>query len=242
MPAIHRLGADSIPVDGSGKGELRRATESRLETTPKAALGLHPRFSTRLFFLALILASTSAIRLAMLDAAGVAVEAVAPGVDEAALKGGANPEATALLLAEAKARAVSAARPGEWTIGADSLVSVGGRTFDKPRDRAEAAEHLRFFSGKPLRLISAVALALDGRVDWSVADEAVFRVRELSESFIDSYLAAEWPEVAYCVGVFRMEGRGVQLFSAIHGSHFTILGMPLLPLLDALRERRLMPS
>ena len=91
-------------------------------------------------------------------------------------------------------------------------------------------------------MVSAAALALDGRVEWSIADEAVLAVRELNEGFIDSYLDAEWPEVGYCVGVFRMEGRGAQLFSAIEGSHFTILGLPLLPLLEALRERRLIAS
>jgi septum formation protein len=192
--------------------------------------------------LALILASTSPIRRAILAAAGVDVEAVAPGVDEAALKGGSESGALALLLAEAKARAVSAGRPGAWTIGGDSLVSVEGRLLDKPRDRDEAAEHLRIFSGKSIRLVSAAALARDGRAEWSTVDEATLRVRELSDSFIDSYLAAEWPEVGYCVGVFRMEGRGVQLFSSIEGSHFTILGLPLLPLLEALRERRLIAS
>ena len=90
-------------------------------------------------------------------------------------------------------------------------------------------------------LTSAVALARDGRVDWSHADTARLRVRDLSDAFIASYLAAEWPEVAYCVGVFRLEGRGVQLFEAIDGNHFTILGMPLLPLLGALRTRGLAP-
>ena len=192
--------------------------------------------------MALILASTSAIRLAMLEAAGIAVEVVPPGIDEAEFKGASRPDSLALLLAEAKARAASEKRPGEWTIGGDSIVSVDGRLFDKPASREEAADHLRFFSGKSIRLVSAAALARDGRVDWSVADEAVLGVRELSDGFIESYLRAEWPEVGYCVGVFRMEGRGVQLFSTIEGSHFTILGLPLLPLLGALRERRLIAS
>jgi septum formation protein len=178
----------------------------------------------------------------MLEAAGIAVEVVAPGVDEAEFKGALRPDSLALLLAETKARAASEKRPGEWTIGGDSIVSVDGRLFDKPASREEAADHLRFFSGKSMRLVSAAALARDGRVDWSVADEAVLGVRELSDGFIESYLAAEWPEVGYCVGVFRMEGRGVQLFSTIEGSHFTILGLPLLPLLGALRERRLIAS
>ena len=89
---------------------------------------------------------------------------------------------------------------------------------------------------------SAVALARNGKSDWSIADQARLKVRELSEPFISSYLDAEWPEVGYCVGVFRIEGRGVQLFDRIEGSHFTILGMPLLPLLAALRKRGLAPS
>ncbi|MEO7654847.1 MAG: nucleoside triphosphate pyrophosphatase [Sphingomicrobium sp.] len=192
--------------------------------------------------MALILASTSPIRRAMLEAAGVIVEAVAPGVDEAALKDGREPDALVKRLAEAKALAISERRPGDWVIGSDSLVSVGGRMFDKPRDRVEAAAHLRLFSGKAIELTSGAALARDGRVDWSSSDQAVLHVRDLSDAFIETYLEAEWPDVGYCVGVFRMESRGVQLFSAITGSHFTILGMPLLPLLGALRARGLIAA
>ncbi|WP_310468517.1 Maf family protein, partial [Sphingomonas sp.] len=124
----------------------------------------------------------------------------------------------------------------------DSVVTVDGRTFDKPASCAEAAEHLRFFSGKPMTLTSAVALACDGEIDWSVSDSATLHLRILSDEFIAAYLDAEWPAVAGCVGVFRMEGRGVTLFSSVEGSHFTILGMPLLPLLGALRERGVLPS
>jgi septum formation protein len=141
-------------------------------------------------------------------------------------------------LAEAKAVSV----PGEWVIGSDSVVSAGGRLFDKPRDRDDAVEHLRFFSGKEMQLTSAVALASGGRLDWSHAQTARLQVRRLSEAFIAEYLDAEWPEVGYTVGVFRLEGRGVQLFDRIDGDHFTILGMPLLPLLGALRTRGLLPA
>lgn len=190
--------------------------------------------------MALILASTSPIRRAMLEAARVEVEALPPGVDEAALKSGADAKSIARVLAEAKAVAVSKRRHSDWVIGSDSTVSVDGRTFDKPADRAEAADHLRFFSGKPMTLTSAVALARDGESDWSVTDSATLHLRILSDEFLASYLDAEWPDVGYCVGVFRMEGRGVQLFEAIEGSHFTILGMPLLPLLGALRARGLL--
>jgi len=190
--------------------------------------------------LALILASGSPIRRQMLAAAGVAFEVIAPGIDESAIKAGDDePAAIALGLAEAKARAIDAP---SWIIGSDSVVSVDGRRFDKPADRDQAAEHLRFFSGKTMVLTSAVALAKGGTVDWSIADEARLRVRTLSEDFIRHYLDAEWPDVAYCVGVFRMEGRGVTLFDRVDGDHFTILGMPLLPLLGALRERGLVTA
>ena len=145
------------------------------------------------------------------------------------------------MLAEGKAASF---QPGaeDWVIGSDSVVTIDGWSFSKPRDRDEAAEHLRSFSGRTMLLSSAVALANQGRIDWSHAETARLDVRPLSDAFIESYLDQEWPEVGYCVGVFRMEGRGVTLFERVEGSHFTILGMPLLPLLAALRDRGLMPS
>ena len=188
--------------------------------------------------LTLILASTSIVRAQMLGAAGVAHEVRAPALDEGAIKqnfvgdGG----TLALWLAEAKAQSV-AAGPGDWVIGSDSTISVDGRLYSKPRDRAQAAEHLAAFSGRPMLLASAVALARSGRLEWSHCDTATLEVRSLSAQFIADYLDVEWPEVAYCVGVFRMEGRGVTLFAQVEGDHFTILGMPLIPLLAALRER-----
>ena len=175
----------------------------------------------------------------MLDAAGVEYQATRPQVDEDELKLGlTHLEDMALQLASAKAVSI----PGEWVIGSDSVVSAGGRLFDKPRDRDEAAEHLRFFSGKPMQLTSAVALAHGGTLDWSHVESATLQVRPLSEDFIAEYLDAEWPEVGYTVGVFRLEARGVQLFDRIDGDHFTILGMPLIPLLGALRARGLLSS
>ena len=180
----------------------------------------------------------------MLSAAGVAHLVDPPRVDESAIKGSHNGDDRELALALAGAKAVetSLRHSQNWTIGGDSLVSVGGRRFDKPADRNEAESHLRYFSGKEMRLTSAVALVRGGVIDWSHADQAILRIRPLSEDFIHTYLDAEWPEVGYCVGVFRMEGRGVTLFDAVDGDHFTILGMPLLPLLAALRDRGLMPS
>ena len=202
-----------------------------------------PRLFHKVVHLPLILASTSPIRAAMLDQAGVDHEVRAPSVDEEAVKKVqvGDDRALARSLAEAKALSVSA-DPGDWVIGSDSVVSVNGRLYSKPRDRAAAAAHLAAFSGRAMLLSSAVALARAGRVEWSHAETARLEVRTLSPSFIDRYLDAEWPGVAYCVGVFRMEGRGVTLFDRVEGSHFTILGMPLIPLLGALRERELLPS
>jgi len=186
----------------------------------------------------LILASTSAIRRQMLNAAGVEFEARKPNVDEDEVKGQSN-DAVKIASELAAAKAISIGGT-DWVIGSDSVISVGSRLFDKPRDRNEAAEHLRFFSGKTMNLTSAVALARAGKTDWLHAETATLEVRPISEAFILDYLDAEWPEVGYTVGVFRLEARGVQLFSTIDGDHFTVLGMPLLPLLEALRERGLL--
>jgi septum formation protein len=175
----------------------------------------------------------------MLDAAGVDYEPIGPQVDEDELKLGLT---DAREIAERLAGAKAVSVPGDWVIGSDSVVGCAGRLFSKPRDREEAAEHLRFFSGKPMLLTSAVALACGGTLDWSHVETAALQVRPLSERFIADYLDAEWPEVGYTVGVFRLEGRGVQLFDNIDGDHFTILGMPLLPLLKALRERGLVST
>lgn len=173
----------------------------------------------------------------MLDAAGVQYDAVKPQVDEEELKLGlSDAHEIALRLAVAKAISV----PGEWVIGSDSTVTCNGRLFNKPRDRDEAADHLQFFSGNAIHLTSSVALARGGVLDWSHVETARLEVRLLSRSFISDYLDAEWPEVGYTVGVFRLEARGVQLFDRIDGDHFTILGMPLIPLLGALRERGLL--
>lgn len=193
----------------------------------------------------LILASGSASRKAMLEAAGVRFEVASPDVDERALEAemaDAEAEEIAQALAAAKAASVSALRPGMPVLGSDSLVEVEGRRFDKPESREQAAEHLRFFSGRTITLHSAAALAQDGRIVWVGSDFARLRLRKLSDAFIESYLDTEWPSVSYCVGVFRIEGPGVQLFSSVMGDQFTVLGMPLLQVLAALRERGILPE
>ena len=187
----------------------------------------------------IILASKSASRRAMLDAAGVVYEAVPAGIDERALENalpGHGPQRLALALAQAKAQAIARDHPQALVLGSDSLVAVDGRRFDKPASRDHAGEHLRFFSGRTMELHSAAALVRGGSVVWSHSDVARLAVRTLSEAFIEDYLSHEWPAVAGCVGVFRIEARGVQLFEAIEGDHFTVLGMPLLPVLGALRQ------
>jgi septum formation protein len=193
----------------------------------------------------IVLASKSASRREMLEAAGVAFEAAPAAIDERAVEAGlagSDPAATAFALAEAKALAVSHERPDRLVLGSDSLVVCAGRRFDKPASRAEAAAHLAWFSGRTLELHSAAALARDGAMLWRGGDVAQLAVRALSRAFIESYLDAEWPAVGQCVGVFRIEGRGVQLFDSIAGDHFIVLGMPLLPVLGALRARGELPA
>ena len=191
----------------------------------------------------IVLASKSPSRRAMLEAAGVPFRCQPAPLDERAVERQAedkSPGAVARVLAEAKAMAVDGG--GDRVLGSDSLVSVEGRRFDKPASRDEAADHLACFSGRTMELHSAAAIARDRELVWSQTDVARLRVRELSPAFIEEYLDAEWPAVAGCVGVFRIEARGVQLFSAIEGDYFTVLGMPLLAVLGALRDLGELPA
>lgn len=196
----------------------------------------------------LVLASQSASRRAMLEAACVPFEAVAAQVDEASAKdalvaGGTSPRDLADALAELKALKVSRMTPGALVLGSDSLIALAdGSLLDKPGTRDEAAEHLRRMSGATHDLYSAAVIAENGRPVWRFVDRAKLHVRALSEDFIKSYLDQEWPAIGGCVGCFRIEGPGAQLFSKIEGSHFTVLGMPLLPLLDYCRTRGILTS
>lgn len=188
----------------------------------------------------LILASKSASRRAMLDAAGVTYDAMPADIDERAIEEGlrgATPAEIAEALSVAKAAALASEHRGALVLGSDSLVVVEGRRFDKPTSRGNAAEHLSYFSGKVMELHSAAALVRDDTCEWSHADCARLHVRELSDAFIEHYLDREWPEVGHTVGAFRIEAMGVQLFEKIEGDQFTVLGMPLLPVLGALREQ-----
>ena len=196
----------------------------------------------------LVLASQSASRRAMLTAAGVAFEAVSAGVDEDSAKAGLFGEGLAArdmadALAELKAIKVSSGNGQALVLGCDSIVALeDGSMLDKPRDRAEAATHLRRLSGKRHELVSAAVIAEGGRPVWRVVDRARIHVRPLSEAFIEQYLDLEWPEISGCVGCYRIEGPGAQLFNRIEGSQFTVLGLPLLPVLDYLRVRGVLAS
>ena len=194
----------------------------------------------------IVLASQSASRRAMLSAAGVPFETAAAGVDEDAAKAALadlTPRNLADALAELKAVKVSGRIPGALVLGSDSLVALAdGRRLDKPESREEAAEHLAAMSGATHDLWSAAVIAEDGRPVWRHVARARLHVRPLSYSFIEGYLDAEWPAIAGCAGAFRMEGPGVQLFDKVEGDHFTILGMPLLPVLGYLRTRGVMAA
>ncbi len=196
----------------------------------------------------IVLASGSGSRRAMLMAAAVSFEAVSPGVDEDAAKAslradGRSPRDLADALAELKAVKVSARMPDALVIGSDSLVALDdGSTLDKPESRDQAADHLRRMSGRIHDLVSAAVIVEDGRPVWRFVDRARMHMRPLSDAFIAAYLDVEWPAIEACVGCYRIEGRGAQLFARIEGSQFTVLGLPLLPVLDYLRVRGAMPS
>ena len=187
----------------------------------------------------LILASTSASRRAILDAAGVAFRAIAPDVDEDAAKAallaaGAGPLDVAAELASLKAIAVSRLLSG-LVIGADQTLELDGALFDKPRDLAEARRTLEALRGRAHRLHSAVAVASGGEVLWSEVVTARLTMWPFSDAFLDRYLADQGDAVLSSVGAYLIEGRGIQLFEKIEGDHFAILGLPLLPLLNYLR-------
>ena len=194
----------------------------------------------------IVLASQSASRRAMLEAAGVDFAAHPARVDEDGVKAamaGRDVRDIADALAEMKAVKVSQSIPGTLVLGSDSIVALAdGTLLDKPVDREDAAAHLRAMSGGEHAIWSAAVIAENGVPVWRHVDRARLFVRPLSEAFIQSYLDREWPAVAGCVGCFRIEGLGVQLFSRIDGSQFTVLGMPLLPVLDYLRVRRELAS
>ena len=191
----------------------------------------------------LILASQSRARQALLANAGISFEAVTAEIDERAVQqasGLSAPGEIASLLAREKALSVSARQPGQFVIGADQTLALGERLFSKPAGRAQAAEQLRALAGQRHELHSAVAVARDGKILFEAVAIAGITMRRLGEAEIDVYLDQAGEAVTSSVGAYQLEGLGVHLFERIEGDHFTILGLPLLPLLAFLRSERLL--
>ena len=196
----------------------------------------------------LLLASQSSGRAAMLRAAGLTFETTAAHVDEDALTAsllaaGQTPRNIADALAEAKAIKISSRLPGVTVLGADSTLALDdGSMLAKPASPEEAAGHLRRLSGTRHRLFSAVVAAREGAPVWRAIGEAKLWMRPLSDAFIAAYVAQYWDSIRWTVGCYEIEGAGVQLFEKVEGDPWTIIGMPMLPLLAWLRTTRVTPS
>ena len=191
----------------------------------------------------LVLASQSLTRQALLANAGIDFEAAAADLDERAVQQASGllaPGDIAALLAREKALSVSSRQPGKYVIGADQTLAQGERLFSKPAGRPQAAEQLRALAGRRHELHSAVAVARDGKILFETVAIAGMTMRRLGEAEIDVYLDQAGEAVRSSVGAYQLEGLGVNLFERIEGDHFTILGLPLLPLLAFLRSERLL--
>jgi septum formation protein len=244
-------------ADGA-TGDAPRSHPNRLETQipdippslgysiPAPSQSARPRAATMGWSstLHLILASGSQARQTLLRDAGVKCFAMPPDVDEAALKRDfhGTPEELALALASAKAAMIAACDKQKLVIGADQLLVCEGQKFDKPVDLADAAQHLRHLSGRTHTLVTAVCVHQGDVCLWSNVAQASLTMRPLSEAFIAQYLAEEGEAVLGCVGAYRLEGRGAQLFAAVEGDFFTVLGLNLLPLLGFLRAAGVLPA
>ena len=196
----------------------------------------------------IILASTSVARKQMLENAGLSFDVMAPMVDEVAIKQallaeGLGPRSIADGLAEAKAIKLSGKNPEALVIGADQVLAFDdGPLFDKPDNPETARAQLAHMAGKSHHLLSAVVIAQSGAPQWRHVGVVRMHVRPLSSDFIDSYVERNWNSISHCVGCYQIEGEGAQLFTRIEGDYFDIMGLPLLPLLAYLRERKEMPS
>ena len=190
----------------------------------------------------LILASQSSARKMLLANAGLEFKAITADIDERGIQAASklsNPREIGLLLAREKAKAVSARHPGSYVIGADQTLALGERLFNKPAGRAQAMAQLRDLAGTSHELNSAVAVAHDGKIVFEHVSIARMTMRQMTETELSAYLDAAGDAVTTSVGAYQLEGLGIHLFERIEGDHFTILGLPLLPLLAFLRRERL---
>jgi septum formation protein len=191
----------------------------------------------------IILASASLSRRRLLEAAGIACRAVPSGIDEEAIKGAdLRLHELPLELAKAKGLAISEQIPAAIVIGADQILVCDGERFDRPRTVEAAGDQLKRLRGKTHELKTAVSCALEGSIQWSHTEDAWLTMRNFSDEWLRSYLAAEGAGLADSVGGYKLEERGIQLFSRIEGDYFAILGLPLLPLLEFLRSREAIPA
>lgn len=191
----------------------------------------------------LVLASQSRVRRVVLEAAGLPVEVRSADLDERALEteaGESDPSAIAALLAQRKAMAVAADMPGRIVVGADQTLALNGERFNKPDGLEAAADQLRMLRGRTHALHSAVAVVHGGSVQFTEVAVARLTMRDFSEDFLVRYLATAGDAVTHSVGGYQLEGLGSQLFEQVDGDHFTVLGLPLLPLLAFLRRQRLL--
>jgi septum formation protein len=189
----------------------------------------------------LLLASASPFRRRLLEAAGVAFRVAPAHVDEAAIKRnlvpGVGPAAVADAVAGAKAEAVSARFPADLVVGADQVLALGETLLSKPGDLARARAQLKQLRGKTHRQFAAVVLAHGGQVMWRAGDSATLTMRDFSDAFLEAYLARCGAILGQIVGAYEIEGVGIQLFECVEGDYFTIIGLPLVPLLAELRAR-----
>ncbi len=189
----------------------------------------------------LILASASRVRARLLEGAGVPHEVIASAVDEQPIKERCRDKKltvkqTVLELSKEKALSISGNHADSLILGADQILQCGGRQFDKPNDMTIARENLKYLQGRKHSLVSGMSIVLNGREIWHHVETSRLTLLPLSEAFIDDYLEKSGPDVLNSVGVYFLEGRGVQLFEKIDGDFFSILGLPLLPLLAFLRR------
>jgi nucleoside triphosphate pyrophosphatase len=190
----------------------------------------------------LVIASKSAVRRAVLEAAGIPLEVRPADIDERGIESrssAASPGEVAALLAREKARAIAAVMPGRLVLGADQTLALGSRRFSKPVDRAAAREQLQALRGRTHELHSAVAVVRDAEVLYDRVEVARLTMRPFADDFLDRYIETAGSAVTASVGGYQLERTGIHLFSRVEGDHFTVLGLPLLPLLEFLRNQGL---